>query len=73
MGNFLQDANYANRTGKCPVCRKRKRGHWKDTGALRMTCGHPACVHRWLPGGRSHRDDFEREQPVLLDEGEQHD
>lgn len=43
---------YAVRTGICPMCNKRERARWKDTGALRITCGHPECFTRWLPGSR---------------------
>lgn len=34
------------------MCNKRERARWKDTGALRITCGHPECFTRWLPGSR---------------------
>lgn len=57
MNNFQTQMRYAVRTGRCPVCHKRKRAHWKDTGDLRMTCGHPACFAAWLPGKKQHLDD----------------
>lgn len=43
---------YAVATGKCPLCGKRPRARWKDTGALRITCGHPECFRKWIPGSR---------------------
>lgn len=40
----------ATRTGICPMCGKRPRARWKDTGDLRITCGHKECFRLWMPG-----------------------
>lgn len=48
---------YATRTGKCPICNTRPRARWKDTGDLRITCGHPDCYAKWLPGKRETESD----------------
>lgn len=53
MSNWAAQAiRFAQRTGRCPICHARPRARWKDTGALRITCGHPECFKRWLPGSR---------------------
>lgn len=43
---------YANQFERCPMCHIRPRARWKDTGTLRITCGHPECFKKWLPGSR---------------------
>lgn len=53
MSNWAAQAiRFAERTGRCPMCHTRQRARWKDTGALRITCGHPECFRKWLPGSR---------------------
>lgn len=53
MSDFAaQGIRFAVRTGRCPMCQIRDRARWKDTGALRITCGHPECYRRWLPHSR---------------------
>ena len=47
-----QCIRFAERTGRCPLCGKRERARWKDNGDLRITCGHPECFAKWLPGSR---------------------
>lgn len=44
----LFDIGYSQRTGLCPVCRKRPSAVWPD-GVKRITCGADACYRRWLP------------------------
>lgn len=42
---------FAERTGRCPLMCGRQRasdGH----GGLTATCGDPACMSHWLPGGK---------------------
>ena len=45
----IAEMQFAQRTGLCPVCRRRQQGVWPD-GAKRMTCGDESCFRRWLPG-----------------------
>lgn len=47
-----QGIRFAARTGRCPMCGIRPRAKWKDTGALRITCGHDECFRKWIPGSR---------------------
>lgn len=54
---------YARRTGKCPVCRKRSRALWHDTGRPRVTCGNYACYLQWLPGHEKKEDAEETNHP----------
>lgn len=50
MDLVAQHLYFANKTGLCPVCRKRKRALWKDGAGLRMTCGDKLCFIKWIPG-----------------------
>lgn len=45
----IAELQYAQRTGLCPVCRRRPRGIW-PSGRRRITCGADQCFRRWLPG-----------------------
>lgn len=56
MDRVTSDLNYANKHGICPVCRKRSRAIWYDTGQLRVTCGADECFEKWVPGRRHHKD-----------------
>lgn len=42
--NINRLAEFANRTGLCPVCRVRE-------SAMGITCGDWSCLNHWLPGG----------------------
>lgn len=50
MDLVAQHLAFAQKSGICPVCRRRKRVPWKDGGGLRMTCGSDECYIKWLPG-----------------------
>lgn len=52
MYNYFVQMKFATRTGLCPICHKRPRARWKDTKALRVTCGNEVCFRTWLPGGK---------------------
>lgn len=49
QARVISEIRFATHTGLCPVCRQRPRAVWPN-GAQRMTCGHPTCFLRWLPG-----------------------
>lgn len=66
MYNFGAQMAYAIRTGRCPVCHKRKRAHWQDGSGQRVTCGDPICYRKWLPGGKQPLDNSEISDTLSL-------
>lgn len=53
-GGFHNQTNamleFANKTGKCPICKTRKR-EWREKSGLQITCGDYACNQHWIPSG----------------------
>lgn len=67
MDRVAIDVGYATRTGLCPVCHKRARAIWHDTGDLRITCGHESCFLKWLPGKHDPIEHHDESVPQDID------
>jgi len=54
MDQVAQSIQFANKTGKCAVCRVKDREPGSSEGlpGLRMTCGSKECVERWTNPGK---------------------
>lgn len=57
--NFQAAIAYNQRTGLCPICRRRPSKRRKS-GSVGVTCGHPLCIRIWLPGHYL----YEKEAPI---------
>ena len=57
MDGVAQSIQFANKTGRCPICRVRERKvvSAEGTPGLRITCGGKDCVKAWTNPGHKRR------------------